>query len=160
MPAAEPVAAPKALDPGFSRFTYFLYLPNDYEKEIMRLYLAQKYPESLARKVGEMQVNRLTDQHQVIILTRPKPTPDKTPRRNQMGAVEFDDHEPSTKLKEVRESKPISVREFWNEGNEDSMIDGTLDTHRFLDAVARAASPLTISWHPEQNPGVLKLSWV
>jgi hypothetical protein len=145
---------------GDSRFTYFLYLPDDYEKEVMRLYLLQKYPNSQARKVGEMQVNRLTDQHQVIILTRPKPTPDKTPYKDPMGSVQYTLHEPKSKLSEIRESKPIFCKDFWTEGHDDSMVDGTLNTHTFLAAVSAAASPLTISWHPEQNPGVLKLSWV
>lgn len=160
MPAAEPAAKLEEPRIGDSRFTYFLYLPDDYEREVMRLYLAQKYPTTTARRVGEMQVNRLTDQHNVIVLSRPKPTASSTPRKNQMGAVEFEHHEPKTKLPEVRESKPIFCRDFWIEGNEDSMVDGTLDTHLFLAAVSKAASPLTINWHPEQNPGVLKLSWV
>lgn len=160
MPAAEPLKPEPAEIVGNSRFTYFLYLPDDFEKEVMRLYLAQKYPTSLARRVGEMQVNRLTDQHQVIVLVRPKPTPASTPHKNQMGATEFEHHDHKTKLGEVRESRPIFCREFWQEGNDDSMVDGTLNTHQFLEAVSRAASPLTISWHPEQNPGILKLSWI
>jgi hypothetical protein len=160
MPAAEPVSAKVDDRVGMSRFTYFLYLPNDFDKEVMRLYLQEKYPNSLARKVGEMQVNRLTEQHAVIVLTRPRPTADKTPFKNQMGTVEYTLHPAEEKIREVRESKPIFCKEFWHEGNEDSMIDGALDTHLFLGAVSVAASPLTISWHPEQNPGVLKLSWV
>ena len=160
MPAAEPAQTKQTEQVGDSRFTYFLYLPDDYEKEIMRLYLAQKYPNSQARKVGEMQVNRLTEVHNVIVLTRKKPSPMSTPRRNQMGTTEYERHEPETKLKEVTESKPIVCADFWAPGNEDSMVDGQMDTHSFLTAVSKAASPLTISWHPEQNPGILKLSWV
>lgn len=145
---------------GDSRFTYFLYFPDDYEKEVARLYLAEKYPRSSAKKLGELQVNRLTDQHTLILLTRPRPTAASTPHKNQMGVIEFTRHEPETKVKEIRESKPIVCKDFWQEGNEDSMVDGTLNTHLFLEAVSKAASPLTINWHPDQNPGVLKLSWV
>jgi hypothetical protein len=59
---------------------------------------------------------------------------------------------------EVRESAPILIKDYWIEGGEDSLVDGSLMTTQFLDAVARASVSKAIYWHPLQDPGILRLS--
>lgn len=161
MPAVESAAGTsQAPDVKNSRFTYFIHLPDDYEKRVMEGYVKTKYPSSQAKRVGELNVGRLTDMHSVIVLVRPRPTPSATPHRTQMGTIEYTHHEPETKLAEVRESRPILCKQFWSEGGDDSMVDGFLSISDFLTALSQAASPITLSWHPDQLPGIVKLSWV
>lgn len=170
MPAAEGVAhtapttaLPQLIELPNARFTYFIMLPDDYEKKIMLAYLESKYAKeslALAKKVGEMRVDRLTDMHTVIALVRPRPSPAATPFKNQMGLTDYEHHEPELKGREVRESRPILIKRFWRAASDEAMVDGELNTSEFLTALAQAASPLSINWHPEQTPGVVKLSWV
>lgn len=153
-PAAEKHSVPR------SRFTYFFMMPDPYEQRIMLAYLAEKYPDSQAKKVSELRIDRLTDLHAVIVLVRPKPSAAATQFKNQMGLSEFTHHEPETKMAEVREARPILIKDFWREAGEDSVSDGELDTSAFITAVSQAASPITTYWHPDQLPGILKLSYV
>jgi len=179
MPEAQQVTKEsKAAEPTLpnSRFTYFMMLPDQYEQRVMLAYIAQKYPQSEARKVSELRVDRLTDLHSVIVLVRPRPTPAATQFKNGMGVSEFQHHEPEEKLKEVRESRPILVKTFFKapgavpEFNEygdrpemsldNEVGDGELNISNFLTALAQAASPMTLNWHPTQLPGIVRLAWV
>lgn len=162
MSAAEPAVAGTAPTPELknSRFTYFIHLPDDYERRVSEAYFKTKYPNSQAKRVGELNVGRLTDLHSVITLVRPRPTAAATPHRTAMGSIDYTHHEPETKIAEVRESRPILVKHFWTEGGDDSMVDGQLNISEFLTALSQAASPITLNWHPDQLPGIVKLSWV
>lgn len=177
MPEAQPVTKdPKAAEPTlpFSRFNYFMMLPDQYEQRVMLAYLTEKYPKTQSRKVSELRVDGLNEMHSIIVLTRPRPTPSATQFKNGMGVSEFQHHEPEEKLKEVRESKPILVKSFYRapvvvadeygDGAEltiDNAIgDGELNINKLIDAIAFAASPYVTNWHPTQSPGILRLAWV
>jgi hypothetical protein len=148
-----------------SEFTYFLFSHAGDEPKIALLYLQEKHPASRAKRVAELRIDRLTDKHKVIVLVRGRnPLKPATPltgsRRNEYGIRELVNANPADLVGEMGASEPIDCGKFWNRTAGWEGGDGELDIPGFLQAVAAAASPLRVSWHPEQLPGILKLGHV
>lgn len=141
--------------PQMSADTYFVALADDDEFQIAKAYVKAMYPQTAAKLVRELRLDRLTDKHTVIALRRdderspvavlePSPTGQRQPRRRP--AVEL--------IGEIREAPPIRVAEFWGPGLDG---DGEVDSSGFMSALGTRAIPAAVKNYPTQK--TLKLAY-
>src|SRR5215471_6965243 len=134
--------------------TYFVMVSDDYEIKAAREYVKMMYPGTQAKVVHELRLDRLTDKHTVITLTRDNErTPAVAIRHNPQGIREISPTPVAELAKEVRESKPIAVEKYWAEVDG----DGVVDLASFLTELGKGASPAAVKYLPSQ--GLLKLGF-
>lgn len=135
--------------------TYFVMLDDEYEKKAAKEYLRQHYPNTNARVVHELRIDRLTDKHTVIALFRGNERTDAVRVvANGQGIRELKPTPLPELAGEVQESKPVRCAEYWQtiEGNE-----GTLDVASFLTELGKKCTPAAIKLYPAQ--GFMKLGF-
>lgn len=142
--------------------TYFVFENAPGEAKIALAYIADQYPNTKAKRVIELRVDRLTDRHNVICLVRGRdPRKPVTPligqRRSEHGIMQLVNADPNTLKGEICESEPIACNRYWNRMAGWEGGDGELDITGFLAAVGAAAAPLRVVWSPQSLPGIMKL---
>lgn len=134
--------------------TYFVLVNDDYEIKAGKEYVRSIYPGTAAKVVHELRLDRLTDKHTVIALTRDhERTGAIQVKPNAQGIREIYPTPIAELAKEVRESKPIVVAKYWHEVDG----DGEVDLAGFLQEVGKAAVPATVKYIPAQN--ILRLGF-
>lgn len=136
--------------------SYFIIQEDEYEKKAAREYIRSKYPNTQARIVTELRLDRLTDKHTVYALFRDN---ERSPAvhlvANANGIRELRPAPVAELAAEVKESKAIRCADFWmpaREGNE-----GELDLSTFLSELGKRCAPAAIKYYPAQ--GILKLGF-
>lgn len=117
--------------------TYFWHIEGDLEAAVARLYVDMKYPGSDAFVVSEIPIQMLTQQHNVIILTRPRGRHNPLIRitRNESTGQQFHDLvDPVTRLDSVRESPIIAIKPYVRDASRYSI--GKFDANKFFDRAA------------------------
>lgn len=145
--------------PPFDGITYFLVVDEDPDREMAQQFLADRNIDprgDSTRAVTELRVDRLTDRHRVIGLYR-RQDKDRSKRMAApepgMAPVLEPIHQP------IQATAPIDISQFWTRSEANEFIEGTLDHARFFAALGKAMSPAVISWHPNSEPGVLRLRY-
>ena len=123
--------------------TYYICVDSEHEHRIAQAYLKQKFPEGTqARLVREIKLLKLDAKHTVIALYRPDGCSPAlmAPVDNASGSRGIEPAPMDLVVSEVKEGKPVSVREFWSTASydeEEGMGDGELVLNTFLGALAR-----------------------
>lgn len=153
---AQPTAAATKKPAQMAETTYFVLMNDEYESKAGRAYLKTIYPQSLARVVTDLRIDRLTDKHTVIPLFRGD---DRTPAvqliRDPQG-IRVPQHTPVAELmKEVREGQPVACAKHWSasSGNE-----GELNVTSFLEELGKSCVPAAVRYVPREN--ILRLGFI
>jgi hypothetical protein len=136
--------------------TYFVMIDDEYEKKAAKEYLRQMYPNTEARVVHELRLDRLTNKHHVIALFRGNErTAALALVANMNGIRELRPTPVAELMKEVHESRPVRCADYWqpaSEGNEGEVALGG-----FLEDLGKKCSPAALKYYPKQ--GILKLGF-
>jgi len=96
---------------------YVLLPADEVEIEVCRGWWDEKYPKSKARLISELRLQRLTDEHVLVTLTR------SPPERPKFQRMEGGLREALPSDMPVRVGAPIRVKDFWSETGEDGQVD-------------------------------------
>lgn len=163
-PAAQVSARPQGDTPIQMRpTTYFVALALPSEANIAIAYLKKKYPESPAKRVTELYVDRLIPgMHVITLMRRDQPSPPVT-YVNSGGIKEPIYHKAEEFADEVSESEPIAIAKYFNKASVSgdwALNEGVLDKDRFFDDLAKTVAGATIKWNPTALPGIMKLDFI
>ena len=116
----------------------FVVLPvDDHEQKVMREWWDERYPQSKAKLITELRVQRLTDAHYLVGLSRLPPERPKFQRLDGGAREALPSDQP------VRASQPIAVREYWTETTDEG---GRIDHLRLIRDLAKQVHPLRVTY--------------
>lgn len=159
-------------------YLYYLGVDDEHERRIIEAWLYAKFPpigdsefpNTSARYVTSINLNRLTEQHSLCVLMR-KPGRGKSVShavklvKNENGIREITHRDAEEMLSEVVECKTLACKDFWSNnggmGDEGEMrIEGQ---GGFLEELGKTCAPACIKWRSDPRDGkakdVLRLAW-
>lgn len=144
--------------------TYFLGPSDENEHAIALAWLQKYHPEANSpghvRYVTELRLDRMTEEHAVIVLARTKKrTHALETVRDANNMAKVVRRSPEELIEEVQECKPVHCKDHWiaEDGTE-----GELVTHTFLEAIGKTCTPWAVKPAPLDSrtaPRVYRLGW-
>lgn len=151
----QPTAAAPKKPAQMAETTYFVLVNDEYESKAGRAYLKTIYPQSLARVVTELRLDRLTDKHTVIPILRGDDRSPAVPLVRDAHGIRVPQPAPVTELmKEVREGQPVACAKYWQPGTGN---EGELNVAGFLEEVGKSCVPAAVKYYPREN--IMKLGF-
>jgi hypothetical protein len=134
--------------------TTFLLVPNsEVEDRICRAYLEAKYGDNLkALIVSAIPVQRLTDQHAVIVVARKKTKPITVRQQGPDGMPQDYPIPMETVIQDVTERGPLMVEKFWLP---DAELGGVVDQTALIVALNQIAQPFCVRFRADE--GLIRL---
>jgi len=145
--------------------TYYLGPTDENENQIALAWIEQKYPEANTpghvRYVTELRLDRMTEDHIVIVLARTKKRTDALEtQRDHNGIAKVIRRTPAELAEEIIEGKPVYCKDHWygQEGGQ----EGELIVHTFLQALGKTSIPWVVKPAPADSrttPRIYRLGW-
>lgn len=158
-------SAPQAQPQRDMSKTYLLGPSDENENAIALAWLEKAHPDANTpghvRYVTSLLLDRLTEEHTVIVLARTKKRTDalKT-ERDHNGIAKVIRSTPEELAAEIVEGKPIRCADHWI-GQVDG-IEGELNTQTFLEALGKTSTPWSVKPAPADSrttPRIYRLGW-
>jgi hypothetical protein len=150
---------------------YYIGVNDEHERGIAHAWIEATHPNTIAKFVTELRIDRLTRDHVVRALVRgATKTGERRPVkissaapiiRNQHGIRELIPVESKDLIAEVVECAPVRCADHWREGAYDDS-EGDLNVSTFLEALGKSCAPAVIKWNDGERRGdlrMLRLAW-
>lgn len=155
--SARAESAPKTTH---TQSTYFLAVDDPFELKIAQAWLKATYPNTLARIVSQLPMQRLTKPTVVIPVIRGEdrsPAYTQTMEAHSVRAIHVN---PKDLIGEVRECAPVEVAKHWREVRDEfDPFGGEMNRNSFMDELSQNSAPVAARIHIG-NTQVVRLQFV
>lgn len=131
--------------------TYYVMPADEHEQAICQAWIEKHRPNTIARSVSRLRVDRLTERHTVIVLMRrvKKPTAAVGITLDENKLRQTVHRNVDELSAEVTEGEVIRCDKHWRPASDGQ--DGLLDTSTFLEELGKTCTPLCIKWRADDR---------